>query len=79
MTSQVFVLTYHIVGVGQHGLREHVGLLQPVKLELRLDLGGGLPLGGLAPVPVRVIVGTQVLIRLAVRQQAETYNVLLST
>ena len=68
-------LTYHIVGVGEHSLGEDILLL--LRLLVAVALGVLVVLGvlvaplGLPPVPVRVIIGTQVLVRLTVRQQTE--------
>ena len=77
------MLTYHIVGIGEDGLGEphvlglvRVLLVGPGRVAL---LAGGrpapAPAPARAPVPVRVIVRAEVLVRLAVGQQAATgYN-----
>ena len=85
------MLTYHIVGIGEDGLGEpHVlGLVRVLLVgpgRVALLAGGGrpapapAPAPARAPVPVRVIVRAEVLVRLAVGQQAATgYNVDFNT
>ena len=63
-------LTYHIVSVGEDGLGEDVLLLLDLLVGLLLGVLGVL-VAALAPVPVGVIVGAQVLVWLTVRQQAK--------